>query len=138
MHYGTVIEHGKIAEAEEAARKSKSYYDPVGWLYRVEAVSYSCCSISEYGAEDYYSSAPRLEAFAFPVRRWTEHGATLDHEWSGARRRWVDLRPLAKQWASRSVAEAIRQLAERRRRQLYILGKQVRRAEEELRLTQLV
>lgn len=138
MHYGTVIKRGAILEAETAARERHShYYEPVGWLYRVEANRYSGCSLDVNDCENYYVTSPRLEAFAFPVERWTPCGATLKGIWSGARLRWVDLRPGAKQWASRTVEEAIRQLGERRRRQLWVLGKQVRRAEEEKHLAEL-
>ena len=138
MHYGTVIRRGAILEAETAARKCHShYYNPVGWLYRVVANRYSGCSLDVNGCENYYTSSPQLEAFAFPVERWTPHGATLKDIWSGARKRWVDLRPGAKQWASRTVEEAIGQLAQRRRRQLWVLGKQIRRAEEEKHLAEL-
>ena len=70
-------------------------------LWRVEAVRYSQCVDPE--AERYETTPPRLELFGLTVLRFTPHGATL-HEMSGARRRWVDLRPDAKQYASRTVA----------------------------------
>lgn len=100
-------------------------------LFRVEAVQYSYVADAE--REEYRATDPKLEVFAFDVVKWTEHGATLD-TWSGARRRWVDLRPGAKQWASRTVDEALAKLAARRKRQLYILGKQVARAQREIDL----
>jgi hypothetical protein len=72
-----------------------------------------------------------LEVHAYPVLRETPCGATLLNIWSGARPKWVDLREGAKQWASRSVREAVEQFAERRRRQVWILNRQVLRAEYE-------
>lgn len=106
-------------------------------LFRVEAVRYSGCSLTEWGGEEYYTTAPRLEVFCFPVLRWTPYGATLEIvELPGCRNKWVDLRSDAKQFASRTVQEAVDQFAERRRRQLYILARQQSRAEQELALLQ--
>lgn len=106
---------------------------PGDYLFRVEAVSYS--EVIDAEAERYGSTPPRLELFPLQVRKWTQHGATLE-EYSGMRRRWVDLRPDAKQYASRTAAEAIEQFAKRRRAQIYILQAQIARAERELALTQ--
>jgi hypothetical protein len=106
---------------------------PGDYLFRVEAVRYS--QTIDADAELYGSTDPRLEVFPLRVHAWTQHGATLE-EWSGARRRWVDLRPEAKQYASRTVAEAVEQFAKRRRAQIYLVERQLRRAQDELRLTQ--
>lgn len=106
---------------------------PGDYLFRVEAVSYS--QTIDADREEYGSTDPRLEIFPLEVLRWTEHGATL-REMSGARNRWVDLRTDAKQYASRTVAEAVEQFSKRRRAQIYILQRQLRRAERELALTQ--
>ncbi len=129
MAYGTKItgDFDKV-QAEAIARESR-YGDPVGWLFRVEAVSYSY--VVDADREEYGSTTPALEVQAYAVTRWTPCGATLRDIWSGAKPKWVDLRPGAKQWASRSVREAVEQLAERRRRQLYVLARQTRRAEYE-------
>lgn len=103
------------------------------YLFRVEAVSYSYTVDAD--REEYGTTDPRLEVFALEVLRWTEQGATL-RETTGARNRWVNLQPGAKQYASRTVAEAVEQFASRRRAQIYILQRQLRRAERELALTQ--
>lgn len=118
----------RVAESQALARTT-----PGDYLFRVEAVSYSYTVDAD--REEYGSTEPRLEVFALEVLRWTEQGATL-REMSGARNRWVNLQPGAKQYASRTVAEAVEQFASRRRAQIYILQRQLRRAEEDLRLTQ--
>lgn len=118
----------RVAESQALARTVPGEY-----LFRVEAVSYSYTVDAD--REEYGSTEPRLEVFALEVLRWTEQGATL-REMSGARNRWVNLQPGAKQYASRTVAEAVEQFASRRRAQIYILQRQLRRAERELALTQ--
>ena len=126
--------HGEIvgADIEDAQRRAEArwaHWSDVGMLWRVEAVRYSGCELTEWGGEDYYTTAPRLEIFGEEVGKWTPCGARLRH--SG---RWVDLRDGAKQYASRTVAEAVAQFARRREGQIYILRRQLRRAEEELSL----
>lgn len=106
-----------------------------GVLWRVEAVSYSTCTLREDGSEDYSSTPPRLELFALPVHHWTPTGASLE-EFSGARRRWVRLGHGGKEYASRTPDEALRQFADRRRAQIRILEAQLARARRELRLTE--
>ncbi len=135
LHYGTPLrDFADPALAQEAAIAKHSHFhvDQPGWLIRVEACRYAYVVNAEY--DEGGTTDPRLELFAFPVKRFTEHGATMKDIWNGARERWVDLRPGAKQWASRTVGEAIEQFAERRRRQLWILRKQIERAERELML----
>lgn len=95
-------------------------------LWRVEAVRYSYIADAE--SERYDVTDPKLELFLVSVRRWTSHGARL---YSG---RWVDLRDGAKQWASRTPAQALDQFALRRERQIYILERQLARARNELAL----
>ncbi len=129
MAYGTKITGDFDKAQAEAIARHSHYYDPVGWLFRVEAVSYSY--VVDADRDEYGSTDPALEVQAYPVLRWTPCGASLKNIWSGAKPKWVDLRPEAKQWASRSVREAVEQLAERRRRQLYVLARQTRRAEYE-------
>lgn len=138
-HIGLFGKDLEAAEREWTVEERLARCPPeVGILFRVEAVS--CAAISHYacpvsGEGEWYTTPPRLELFGYDVHKWTEHGATLNHCWSGARRRWVDLRPGAKQWASRTAREAVEQFALRRKRQLYVLKRQIARAEEELSLT---
>lgn len=135
LHFGTPLrDFADAAAAQEAAiaKHSRFYTDLPGWLIRVEACRYAYVVNAEY--DEWGTTDPRLELFAFPVKRFTEHGATLKNIWAGAKERWVDLRPGAKQWASRTAADAIEQFADRRRRQLWILGKQIERARNELLL----
>lgn len=135
LAYGTPVhKYATLADAEAAAIAKHSHYytDVPGWLIRAEAVSYSyviCADREEYG-----STAADIELWAFPVERYTPYGATMADIWSGARKRWVDLRPNAKQWASRTADEAVQQLMLRRKRQLYVLACQTYRAQYELDL----
>lgn len=133
--YGTEVRSAaQIEAAAQAAiaRHSHYYTDVAGWLIRAEANRYSSCVLDVNGREDYYVSDPRIELFAFPVLRFTPCGATLKDIWSSAKQRWVDLRPGAKQWASRTGTEAIEQLRERRRRQVWVISRQQRRAEDDM------
>lgn len=138
--YGTPIPQTTDGPQCDAAQRTaedrlQRQYEgsPPEVLWRVEAVSYSYTVDAD--REEYGSTDPRLEIFPLEVLRFTEHGATLC-EMSGARHRWVNLQPGAKQYASRTVAEAVEQFANRRRAQLYILRRQLARAERELGLTQ--
>lgn len=133
--YGTEVRSAaQIEAAAQAAieRHSHYYTDVAGWLIRAEANRYSSCVLDVNGCEDYYVSGPQIELFAFPVLRFTPLGATLKDIWSGAKQRWVNLQPGAKQWASRTGAEAIEQLRERRRRQVWVISRQMRRAETDM------
>lgn len=139
--YGTPLQLDDLEAATVLAQQRLAGDgDEVGVLFRVEAVRYA--AIQPYadpvtGDGEWYTTDPRLEVHAYWVYRWTEHGATLRYiEPRSFRPKWVDLRPGAKQWASRDVAEAVRQFAERRRRQIYVLKRQLARAERELALTQ--
>lgn len=136
--YGTPVDLGDLETTTVLAQQRLAGDgDEVGVLFRVEAVRYAGCQLTEWGGEDYYVTDPKLEVFAFWVHNWTEYGATLRDEWSGSRRRWVDLRSPGKQWASRTIGQAVEQFADRRRRQIWILKRQLRRARDELRLTGL-
>lgn len=131
--YGTPIAQttdGPACESAEAQCLIRTI--PGDYLFRVEAVSYS--QTIDADREIYGSTDPRLEVFPLQVLRFTEHGATL-YETSGCRNRWVDLRPGAKQYASRTVKEAVEQFATRRQNQIHILQRQIARAEAELALT---
>lgn len=114
----------RSAESQAEARQ----VDGFEYLWRIEAVSYSQCVDPD--ADRYESTPPRLELFFVSVKRWTPHGATL---WEG---RWTDLRADRKQYASRTVADALEQFRRRRVAQIHILQAQLARAERELALTQ--
>jgi hypothetical protein len=135
--YGTKIrDHPTLEDAGEAAiaRHSHYYTDVAGWLLRADVVRYSYtvdADLDLYGV-----TSGQIELWAFPVLRWTQHGATLKDIWSGARQRWVDLRPNAKQWASRTAVDAVAELAERRRRQQYVLSTKLDRTQKDLQLIQ--
>ena len=140
LAYGVRVNPGDDLDAKGAeaiARHSHYYTDVPGWLIRAEAVRYSGCSLTEYDGEEYYVTDPAVELFAFPVKRYTPCGATLRDIWSGARERFVDLRP-GKQWASRTAREAVQQLVDRRKRQQWILNKQLRRAMDDAHVARIV
>lgn len=134
MAYGTKI-NGDFAEAEAIAVKRHSHYytDVEGWLFRVDTVRYAYCLDPD--GDVWGSTDPTLEVQAYPVLRWTPCGATVKDIWGGKGDKWVDLRPNAKQWASRSVREAIEQLQERRRRQIWVLERKLSRARDDHYLT---
>lgn len=125
------IPHPSLDEAEATALAFFANWPagPPPLLWRVEAVSYAT-PVDRYESDEWTSTPPRLELFYCSVKKWTPHGATL---YEG---RWVDLRPDRKQWASRTPAEALAQFAERRRRQIHILERQLRRAKAELHLAE--
>lgn len=130
MHYGTPVPR-TIDGPQLAAAESQALCHTVAgfdYLWRIEAVRYSGCEIDQFGGENYYLTDPRLELFAVSVKKWTPTGARL---WSG---RHVDLRDRAKQYASRTVVEALEQFKRRREAQIWILERQLRRAKTELRL----
>lgn len=132
MAYGTKLTHFATIEAAESHALDSAYYPSgdtaPGFVYRVEAVSYSVCVDPD--REEYSSTSPVLEVNVYSVRNWTAHGATLDI-YSGARPKWVDLRPGAKQWASRTAREAVHQFLNRRNRQIWVLDRQLQRAKFE-------
>lgn len=118
-----------LADAQRRAEVRWAPWSDVGVLWRVEAVRYSICTPPTRGWEGYLVTALRLEVFGEVVGKWTPFGARLRYS-----SKWVDLREGAKQYASRTVAEAVAQFAKRRRRQLYILAGQTRRAQEDAAL----
>ena len=135
LSYGTKVpSRADLTQAGAAAVAQHSHYyaDAPGWVFRAELVRYSAVTLTEWGGEEYYTTAPTLELFAFPVRRFTPCGATLKDIWSGARERFVDLRPAAKQWASRTPEEAVRQLLRRRRRQDWVLSRKLDRCRADI------
>lgn len=137
LSYGTSLrDHATIEGAEEAAiaRHSHYYRDVPGWLIRADVVRYSYTVDAD--REEYGLTSGQIELWACPVLRWTQHGATMKDIWTGSRQRWVDLRPGAKQWASRTAIEAVAQLDERRRRQIYVLQRKLDRAQEDLQIIQ--
>lgn len=135
LAYGTSVrDHPTLEDAGEAAiaRHSHSYKDAAGWLLRADVVRYSYTVDAD--REEYGLTSGQIELWACPVLRWTQHGATLKDIWTGARQRWVDLRPGAKQWASRTAVDAVAELAERRRRQQYVLSRKLDRTREDLQI----
>lgn len=137
LAYGIALrDHATIegAEAAAIARHSHYYTDVAGWLIRADVVRYS--HTVDADREEYGITSGQIELWAFPVERWTQHGATMKDIWSGSRRRWVDLRPGAKQWASRTALEAVAQLDERRRRLIYVLERKLDRARDDRQIVQ--
>lgn len=142
MHYGTKLEHySDLNTAEDAAiaRHADFYVDAVGWLFRVVGNQYSAIQpyadpVSGDGA--WYTTPSTLELFAFPVVRWTPCGATIWDIHGKGGKRSVHLSCAVKHYASRTAREAIKEFYERRVGQLYILAKQVRRAEREKALAE--
>jgi hypothetical protein len=136
--YGIPVRLHDLRGTQIQAENKLSGVTKQGVLFRVEAVRYA--AITPYadpitGDGEWYTTDPKLELFAYGVHKWTEHGATLKDEWSGSRRRWVDLRSPGKQWASHTAEEAVLQFAQRRKRQIWILERQLKRARMELGLT---
>ena len=132
----TTVDGPQIGAAECAAieRLHKLYEGCLpDVLWRVEAVSYSTCHLTEYDAEVYGSTKPRLELFTLNVHNWTPKGATLE-DWSGCRRRWVNLEAKGRRYACRTPQEALESFIERRKSQVRILTRQLARAESELSL----
>lgn len=126
------------AEGEIRRQRANDYRDePVpDLLWRVEAVRYSGCSLDVNGGEDYYVTDPVLELFSFTVKRWTHCGATLNiPTLPGGPNKWVDLRDGMKQWASRTPLDALREFENRRKRQIWILERQLASARKELSLS---
>ena len=102
-------------------------------LWRVEAQRYSYVVDAE--TETYATTDPELQLRVYPIIRRTKYGATIAHStYPGGRKKWVDLREDAKQWASETPAEAVAQFAERKRRQIYVLKRKLARAEREFNL----
>lgn len=96
-------------------------------LWRAEARRYSYCSDPDY---DIWSiTSPCIELSWYIVERRTPCGARLDGG------RFVRL-TAAKRWACSTPQEAIESLIARRKRQISILGNQLRRAREELVLAE--
>ncbi len=126
MRYGTPIIRLNLTDAEnQAMRRTVAGFE---YLWRIEGVRYAGVSLNQFGLENYYTTDPRLELFAVSVKHWTPTGARL---WTGQH---VDLREGRKQYASRTVIEALEQFKRRRVNQIRILSKQLERAQFELRL----
>lgn len=134
--YGEPVNLGDLGETESRIRARWAQWSEVGMLIKVEAVSYAALRWADPFSDEreWYSTEPRLEAFGIAVAKWTPCGATLKHDFSGSRPRWVNLEPGAKQWASRTLSEAIEQFRKRRERQIWVLGRKLDRARRELKL----
>lgn len=122
--YGTPIPRTIDGPQLAAAQSQAERHTVAGfeYLWRIEAVRYSGCQIDQFGGENYYVTEPRLELFAQYVKKWTPTGARL------CCGRHVDLRDGAKQYASRTVDEALAQFKRRRDAQIWILERQLSRA----------
>lgn len=133
LAYGTKVDYQtSLADVERILREQhqRAYDQPVEVLFRAEVVRYS--RVIDADREEYGVTGGQVEFFAFVVKNWTPLGATLLHEWSGSRRRWVDLRPNALQWASRTALEALEMLKHRRNRQRYVLNRKLERCDEDI------
>lgn len=133
LAYGTKVDYQtSLADVEQILREQhqRAYNEPVEVLFRAEVVRYSCVIDADRG--EYGVTGGQVEFFAFVVKNRTPLGATLLHEWSGSRRRWVDLRPNALQWASRTALEALEMLKIRRNRQRYVLSRKLDRCDEDI------
>lgn len=136
MAYGVPFGYGwaSLDAAVLTLRSRMMLVHGIGWLYRVDAVSYATLS-DPYDDDSWTSTPPRLELSAFEVRRWTPCGATLVGMSNYGTDRWVDLRSSRYwQWASRTPTEAVVHFRKRRRAQLQKLERQFARAREELQL----
>ena len=126
----TAIKQYGLIGAAERCRSRYSGEDYV--LYRIVAQRYSY--VIDADREEYGTTAPQLEIRAYRVVKWTEHGATLD-VWSGARRKWVDLRPTrAVQWASRTPEDALEHYRKRKEWRVHYIERDLRKARAELSL----
>lgn len=126
---------GFAAEVEAIRRHSHHYTDAAGWLFRADTVRYSYTVDAD--REHYGTTAPRIELRAYPVVRWTPKGATLRDIWGGGGTRWTTLGAYCKQYASRTARDAVAQLLERRRRQLWVLSRKIDHAEEDRCLAEM-
>lgn len=113
---------------EDAEREFRRVQPNIDVLWRVEAVSYAV-PVDRYESDDWTSTDPGLELFALAVKKRTPTGARLVRG-----DKWTTLNPARKQWASRTPEEALAQFIARRRSQIYILEKQLARAQRELYL----
>lgn len=104
-------------------------------LWRCEAKRYA--SFDDDGDVSYISP-PRLELHWIRVDRRTPKGAWIFRERAGelqiSRGKFINL-ARNKAYARNTVEEAVRDFAERRKRQIGILKGQLQRAEQELQLT---
>lgn len=132
MAYGSKWDWRDPMAAVVEAFQRYQRQDAVGYLYRFDAVSYAYC-IDPDG--DYWGSTPsRLELTLYPVKRWTNTGATL-FIWSGARRKHVNFSH-NKQFACRTPQQALESYRARKTRQIAILKARLRNAEHDLSLAQ--
>lgn len=100
-------------------------------LWRCDAKSYSY--IIDADREEYGSTAPRIELTWHRVERRTPKGAYLNY----TDERFVPLWARNRRFAN-TPAEALADFIGRRKRQHYILNRQLRRCDYELELAQCV
>lgn len=95
------------------------------FMVRAEARRYSVVVDAE--AERFGTSGPRLELYYFRVLRLTPCGVWID-VWGTER---FVLLGATKKWACKTTDEALASLVARKRRQVSILTRQLREAEED-------
>lgn len=99
-------------------------------MWRCEARRYSI--VIDYETEHYGSSDPVLEMHWYRVKKRTPSGARLEN----GKFVYADKRITAREWASATPEAALISFKERRKRQIAILGHQLRAASIELALTE--
>lgn len=106
-------------------------------LWRCDARSYSY--VIDADREEYGSTPPRIELEWAEIERRTPKGAYLKHEYRDGFtwRRYVPLFARNRRFAS-TPAEALADFIGRRKRQHYILNRQLRRCDYELELAQSI
>jgi len=117
-------ERGKcIAEAERWGRWYAPENEILGFLYRFDYKRYSYIVDAE---REEYSSYAVLELYAYPVKKWTPHGATL-HCYSGTRHKFVNLEA-TKRFAWKTVDEALESFIARKKKEISIYESRIAEA----------
>lgn len=100
-------------------------------LWRVQA-RHRDYFVDDSGDIQFVGGSPRLELTWYRVQKWTRCGARL----SCGIYVNLDKRISRREWASRTKEEALVSFAEKRKRQIVILNRQLRIAKLELELAQ--
>lgn len=98
-------------------------------LYRYEDRVYSTVSFDVSGCERYGTTPVKVELYEYNVTKETRCGYWIDYAFTP---RWVSKRPSA--FAKPTMEQALQSFKFRKLRQIKILEKQLRRANEALRL----
>jgi hypothetical protein len=101
------------AEQAIAAAIMRAGPAPLGYLYRFTECTYA--SSDPWGDDDRWTSHTQVELEAFPIRKITPCGWTLD-AWTGARHRWVS-KETTKRFALPTVEEALASYVARKLKQ---------------------